>query len=93
MTKIPANFPKTNENKCYCGREENMEHIYYCEMIRNEDSITLKYDRLYKGTLLEQIQVFRQFETNMKNREKMKNRCCIPGGLSGDPLSVVTVMG
>ena len=94
MTKIPSNFPKTDEtNECYCGGEENMEHIYNCEVLKEGKNETMKYEKIYNGTLKEQIEVFRQFERNMKTREKLKKTNCTPCGLFVDPLPVLAVMG
>ena len=53
----------------------------------------LKYEKIYNGTLQEQIEVFKEFDRNMKKRESMKNENSIPYGLSVDPLSNMTAMG
>ena len=94
LTKIPSNFPKAYEtNQCYCGGEENMEYIYNCEVLKEGKREILKYERIYNGTLREQIEVFRQFESNMKKRETLKKQNCTPCGLVVDPLPVMAVMG
>ena len=61
--------------KCYCGSEENMEHIYNCKILNEGNKNILKFDRIYNGTLKEQIEVFRQFERNMNRREKFNKAC------------------
>ena len=74
MTRIPANFPKANiENKCYCGSKEDMKHIYECEILNCGNEPSLEYEKLYKGTISEQIKVFRKFEINLTKREELLN--------------------
>ena len=70
-----------------------MEHIYNCEALREGEKEILRYNRIYNRTLKEQIKVFRQFERNMKIREKLKKLNCIPCGFSLVPLPVLVVMG
>ena len=93
MTKIPINFPKNNmKNDCFCGKEETMEHIYNCEILRNGKENKLKYIKMYEGSLSEQIEILRIFERNMKIRETLKmnqNPC----GLVEDPLAEMPAMG
>ena len=47
-----------------CEANEDMNHIYQC------------YEKIYNGNIIEQTQVFRNFEKNMKkrNEEKTKKR-------------------
>ena len=72
MTRIPANFPKANiEYKCYCGSKEDMKHIYECEILNGGNQPILEYENLYKGTISEQIKVFRKFEINFGKREQL----------------------
>jgi hypothetical protein len=72
MVWIPANFPKPNtEYKCICGRKEDMIHIYNCKILNNESETKLEYQKIYTGTISEQIEMFRKFGSNMDNREKL----------------------
>ena len=92
MTDIPANFPKTEtEYKRQCGKNENMEHIFDCEILNNGAENNLKYDQIFSGTLSEQVENFRIFENNMKRREKLKCKNNNPCDPPCDPLS--SVMG
>ena len=94
MCQIPSNFPKKDTKYfCFCGNEETMDHIYRCEMLRNGNNKMLEYEKIYTGTISEQIEIFRIFESNMKVRETLKDNIQIPCGLQGDPLSVMSVMG
>merc|ERR1712208_223093 len=58
MTKIPSNFSKSNiKYECYCGKEENMKHIFYCKILNNRIEQRIEYDRIYNGTLKEQREI------------------------------------
>ena len=72
MADVGNNFGK-NENCKMCDTYEDMNHIYICEKL-NEQKIRIPYEKIYKGNLFEQIEVFRRFEQNMKkrNEEKLK---------------------
>ena len=74
MTKIPANFPKENqEYNCNCGSKEDMNHIYVCEILNCGNQPSIEYKKLYTGTISEQIKVFRKFEMNLAKREELLN--------------------
>ena len=74
MVWIPANFPKPNtEYKCICGQKEDMTHVYNCKILNNGLEPKLEYQKIYRGTISEQIEVFRKFESNMEKREKILN--------------------
>ena len=73
MTNIPSNFAtKNTEYKCYCGKKEDMKHIYYCDILSEEKDKRFNLKENYNGTVIEQIEVFRIFENNMKKRENLK---------------------
>ena len=72
MVRIPANFPKPKtEYKCVCNEKEDMQHIYCCEILNNGRRTKIEYEKLYNGTISEQIEILRQFERNMEEREKL----------------------
>ena len=74
MTNIPANFPKPNEEyKCQCGDKEDMAHIYYCDLLSNGNYSKLEFEKLYIGTLSEQIKIYKYFEKNYERRELLKH--------------------
>ena len=82
MTNIPANYPKPNqEYTCYCGKKEDMIHVYNCEILNNGRKPKLEYEKLYNGTIIQQIEVFRKFETNLKIREEIKTNNFLPRDL------------
>ena len=74
MTLIPSNYGNSKE-KCPCGTEENMLHIYTCEYL-NEDEPKILYDELNNGKLKDQIDIFRRFENNMERRKYPKEIFC-----------------
>ena len=40
MTNIPSNYPKPGVTyTCPCGQSEDMQHIYFCEIIKEEETI------------------------------------------------------
>ena len=55
MVQISDNFPKSEmKTKCFCGENEDMKHIYTCN-IRNEGiGQTEKYGNICNGTISQQ---------------------------------------
>ena len=72
MLNIPSNLTtrEKNHSKCICGEQENMEHIYVCEQFNSEKPAE-NYEYLFSGNMKQQVQIFRRFEYNLKNREKL----------------------
>ena len=96
MTNIPSNFSKSNmKYECYCGKEENMKHIFYCKSLSNGKEQKIEYDKIYNGTVTEQKEILTIFERNMKKREELKTEKenQIPCVLNVEPLSAMTAMG
>ena len=74
MIEIENNFGK--QEKCImCEEKEDMDHIYQCEFLNDQEE-KIEYEKIYNGNIIEQTQVFRNFEKNMKkrNEEKTKKR-------------------
>ena len=70
MVNIPTNFPKPNvNNKCFCGELETMLHIYNCEVYSTQEKVP--YEKIFNGSLDHQIEIFQQFEVNLKERENL----------------------
>ena len=70
MTQIPANCGNSDE-KCVCGTEENMSHIYECQYL-NERIPSINFEELNNGRLKDQIGIFKRFEINMEKRKEIK---------------------
>ena len=47
-----------------------MSHIYYCKILNKDDSELISYDRIYNGSISEQIKVYHRFPENYEKREK-----------------------
>ena len=72
MVDIPSNFSSAEENeqKCVCQKSENMDHIYYCEML-NENKPEEIYEKIFHGRVDQQISVLQRFEENFEKRMKI----------------------
>ena len=55
----------------YLDRKEDMIHIYNCKILNNGSETKLDYQKIYTGTISEQIEIFIKFESNMDKREKL----------------------
>ena len=71
MKEIPAIFIKPNiENKCICEHQEDMKHIYQCQVMNNGEEHELEYENFFEGNICEQIKVF---ERNFEKRRTLKD--------------------
>ena len=76
MVNIPANFPKyKTAEKCMCGENENMEHLYTCKYLNKEKS-EISYQQIYTTNMNNQIAIFRKTEKVLENREQ-RHKICI----------------
>ena len=66
MIRIPSNFGN-KEEKCICGKSENMDHIYSCNKL-NQNKAEISYNKIYNGNLKSQIEVFQRFKENLEIR-------------------------
>ena len=71
MINIPSNFSSKSETKCECGEQENMAHIYECQLYNNEKS-AIPFELIFNGNLKEQIAIYEKFSQNMKTRKLLK---------------------
>jgi hypothetical protein len=51
---------------------------FYCEIYKKQSRPRIEYMRIYNGSISEQIEVFRKFETNLEIREFLKNENFLP---------------
>ena len=71
MVNISENFPTRQKQNTYvCGLEENMQDIYSCKLL-NSDKEELSYDYIFKGSLQQQIKVFKRFQINFEEQDKL----------------------
>ena len=67
MVQIPDNFPKSEmKTKCFCGENEDMKHIYTCDILNQGIGQTEKYENIFDGTISQQTRIFLEFEENME---------------------------
>ena len=73
MLPIPANFPlNKNVEKCWCGEDEDMRHIYMCKYWTSEKEKTA-YEMIFSEDVSKQNEVYKQFELNYSRREQFKS--------------------
>ena len=71
MINIPANFG--GESKCICGQKEENKHIYTCNKI-NEEKEKVEFEKVFNGTLTEQVKILERFRKNMEIRAKNEEK-------------------
>ena len=72
MIQIKSNFQnKEKKTFCFCGKVENMEHIYNCELLDKGEQ-RIPYKNIFSGDVLIQIEVFKIFEKKLENWENLK---------------------
>ena len=49
-----------------------MSHIYYCNILSENKNEKVLYEKIYNGNLVQQIEVCKRFEENLKVRERIK---------------------
>merc|ERR1711954_308067 len=74
MVQIENNFPnKMSKKLCFCGYEENQEHIYSCKFL-NEKKEIIEYNRIFEENLNAQKKVYERFKENFEIRnQKLEN--------------------
>ena len=73
MLPFAANFP-SNEivEKCWCGEDEDMKHIYMCEYLTSE-TVKTPYEMIFSENVSKQKKVYKQFELNYDRRKQRNN--------------------
>ena len=84
MIRIQCNFGN-KEEKCICGKSENMDHIYSCNNL-NQNKPEISYNKIYNGNLKSLIEVYERFKQNFEIRNQIKTRNNYPCDLR-DPLN------
>ena len=72
MIQLPCNFGNPNE-KCICGADENMLHVYSCLHL-NERKEIISFDKLNTGNISDQIEILQRFKYNMERRNEIKQK-------------------
>ena len=69
MINIPSNFGSVS--KCVCGQNEDMKHIYNCEKL-NQEKESFKFEKIFTGSLKEQVEIMKRFRNNIEIRNKIE---------------------
>ena len=70
-----------------------MRHIYYCKYLNKREEEVIPYEEIFKEDVESQSKVYKRFENNLKQREKLinmnneKNEEIITHAILCDPLS------
>ena len=74
MIDISSNFSSKQKTMslCFCGNKEDMKHIYECKYWNTEEPLEI-YEKVYTGTMNQQIEVLRRFEINFEKCEQFIN--------------------
>ena len=71
---------------CICEQyDEDMQHIYNCEILNKEKQERIPYEKIFNGNLDQQIEIWKIFKQNMENRNiaiSKINLPCDPAGSS-----------
>jgi hypothetical protein len=67
---------------CWCGEIEDMNHIYNCELYRNNKKESISYNKIYNGKLEEQLEVFSIFKQNLEQRQQIITEIELPCDLA-----------
>ena len=73
MSKISANYSSREvKHFCFCGEEEDMEHVYTCKQLKSEEPLT-EYKYIYSENIDKISYVYKRFVENMDIREQLLN--------------------
>ena len=100
MINIESNFKNGKQTpKCVCQREENMEHIWNCQLLKSKGENNGNFEQLFKGNLREQIETFEQFIEKveryklLKKENENKRNNTYPGDPYGIHCSILNSKG
>ena len=74
MIQIDYDFPKNDlQIKCWCNENEDMQHIYQCELLSdNNNEKVIPYNKIYNGNLKEQKKYTRSLKKKWIKENKSK---------------------
>ena len=74
MTKIPNNFSNgAKKVQCFCGEEEEMSHVYECNILSSNERIRIQYEEIYRNDAMKQKEILQRFERNLEIRNNIQN--------------------
>jgi hypothetical protein len=63
------------ENKCICGKQEDIMHIYQSEVLNTGEQLELEYEKIFEGKFLnKRIEDF--FFKLKKGEQEHRTWCC-----------------
>jgi hypothetical protein len=65
-----------------------MAHIYDCDLLGNGNDSKLEFEKLYIGTLSEQVKIYTDFEKNYERREMLKHEAKCKDMTPRDPSEI-----
>ena len=71
MNNLPTNFSGSKcDPYCFtnCGQILNNKHLFECIQINKGQKCSLNYEKIYNGTLYEQIEVLNKMKLNILRR-------------------------
>ena len=72
MVFITDNF-KNDKEICACGQNENLEHIYKCELWNRKNiNGETKFEEIFKDNISNQVKISKRIFNNLEKREKFK---------------------
>ena len=71
-----------------CGTNQNMEHVYSCKYLNNNQENEISFGRIFNGYLIEQKKIMKIFEENLKRRNELKQNKQSPCDSVRDPLNI-----
>ena len=75
VINIPDNYSSKQKviYKCKCGNIEDMKHVYMCQILNPEKSLT-EYEEVYSENIHSIKEVYRRFQNNLNERERQLNK-------------------
>ena len=71
MVEIPSHFSSGNNDfLCICGDKESLSHIYSCDVLNENESENIPYEKVYLNNVNEQTKILYKIEENLRKREK-----------------------
>ena len=61
------------QEQCICKSELDLIHIYECKTL-NSSNISIMYNRIYNGTLIEQQTILNRMKINLEKRQEIINK-------------------
>ena len=85
MFNIESNFKNKQTPKCLCQEEENMEHLWNCQILKVKDENNGNFEQIFKGNLTQQIETFEVYIEKVERYKSMKEEYKKINKYPGDP--------